>query len=75
LAEAKNAAAILFYNQVTTTVITAARVFDSTWVPADPIIQIPSLGISYSVGNTLRSLSGTHTSHAHQRTRTRTHSH
>ncbi|ELR18699.1 PA domain containing protein [Acanthamoeba castellanii str. Neff] len=57
LAEAKNAAAILFYNQVTTTVITAARVFDSTWVPTDPIIQIPSLGISYSVGNTLRSLS------------------
>jgi hypothetical protein len=34
LAEAKQAAAILFYNAPTTTVITAARVFDSTWVPS-----------------------------------------
>lgn len=55
-AEAVNASAILFYNPIGTTTITASRVFDSTWVPADPIIQIPSLGISYSVGNTLRSL-------------------
>jgi len=56
LAEQAKAAAILFYNPIETKVLTASRIFDSTWIPSDPIVQLPSLGVSYSVGSTLLSL-------------------
>jgi len=56
-AQNSNAAAILFYNPIGTSTITSSRIIDPTWVPSDPIVQIPSLGVSYSVGTTLISLS------------------
>lgn len=51
-----SASAVLVYNRATSTSLLGVRVRGAGWFPGDPLVQIPVLSISYSVGATLVSL-------------------
>jgi hypothetical protein len=56
-AQEANCSAIIFYNpSVSSTTLPSARVRGAGWFPGDPLVQIPVLSCSYSIGNLLTAL-------------------
>uniref|UniRef100_A0A6B2L3T2 Peptidase M28 domain-containing protein n=1 Tax=Arcella intermedia TaxID=1963864 RepID=A0A6B2L3T2_9EUKA len=56
-AEQAKAAAVIFYNHINRTALITSRVRGAGWFPGEPLLTIPALAASYSLGSTLSALS------------------
>jgi len=54
-AQTANAMGIFIYNLPNRTALLTTRLRAVGWLPGDPVLQIPALGLSYSAGSTLKS--------------------